>query len=415
MAPSQPSQPESISSNRGFYRKLPKGIWALGLVSMFMDSSSELVHSLLPIFMVTTLGASMVTIGIVEGFAEAAAAITKVFSGVISDYFRKRKILVVVGYGLAAITKPVFPLASTIEWVFGARFVDRIGKGIRGAPRDALLAEIAPAQLRGAAYGLRQALDSVGAFVGPLLAVTFMIWLSNDIKAVLWVAVLPAFIAVFLLIVGVREPESLNHAAAHRNLLTLNDARRLRLRYWLIVALGAVFTLARFSEAFLILRAQDVGLAIGYVPIIMIVMNVVYSLFAYPAGAAADRISAQTLLLMGLGTLVVADIVLAIAASPGIALLGSAFWGLHMALTQGLFSKLVADTAPADLRGTAFGIFNLVTGGALLLASVIAGSMWSMFGASATFIAGASFAALAAMGLLLYRSNAWTTGHSVDT
>ncbi len=379
---------------------------------MFMDSSSELVHSLLPIFMATTLGASMVTIGIVEGFAEAAAAITKVFSGVISDYFQKRKFLAVIGYGLAAITKPIFPLATSIGWVFGARFVDRIGKGIRGAPRDVLVAEIAPEQLRGAAYGLRQALDSVGAFVGPLLAVAFMIWFANDIKAVLWVAVLPAFIAVILLIVGVREPESLVHAVPHRNLLSLNSAKRLRLRYWLVVALGAVFTLARFSEAFLILRAQDVGLAIGYVPLIMIVMNVVYSIFAYPAGAAADRISARTLLLMGLGILVVADVVLAIAASPGIALLGSAFWGLHMALTQGLLSKLVADTAPADLRGTAFGIFNLVSGGALLLASVIAGSLWSMFGASATFTAGASFAAFAAMGLLLYRPNARVTVHS---
>ena len=382
---------------------------------MFMDTSSELVHSLLPMFMTTTLGASMVTIGIIEGFAEAAAAITKVFSGVISDYFQKRKILAVVGYGLAAITKPIFPLATSIGWVFGARFVDRIGKGIRGAPRDALVAEIAPAQLRGAAYGLRQALDSVGAFVGPLLAVAFMIWLANDIKAVLWIGVLPAFIAVFLLIVGVREPESSNHAAAHRDLLSFNNAKRLRLKYWLVVALGAVFTLARFSEAFLILRAQDVGLAIGYVPIIMIVMNVVYSLFAYPAGAAADRISARTVLLLGLGILVVADLVLAIAASPGIALLGSAFWGLHMALTQGLLSKLVADTAPADLRGTAFGIFNLVTGGALLLASVIAGSLWSIFGASATFIAGSSFAALAAIGLLFYRSNVRTTGQRVDT
>jgi MFS family permease len=296
--------------------------------------------------------------------------------------------------------------------VFGARFVDRIGKGIRGAPRDALVAEIVPEQLRGAAYGLRQALDSVGAFVGPLLAVAFMIWFANDIKAVLWVAVLPAFIAVLLLIVGVREPESLVHTAAHRNLLSFNNARRLRLRYWLVVTLGAAFTLARFSEAFLILRAQDVGLAIGYVPVIMIVMNVVYSIFAYPAGAAADRISARTLLLMGLGILVVADIVLAIAASPGIALLGSAFWGLHMALTQGLLSKLVADTAPADLHGTAFGIFNLVSGGALLLASVIAGSLWTMFGASATFTAGATLAAFAAMGLLLYRPNAQVTEHS---
>jgi len=411
MTASQPSNPESIAFTEGIYRKLPKGIWVLGFVSMFMDVSSELVHSLLPIFMATVLGASMVTIGIVEGVAEGAAAITKVFSGAISDYFGKRKFLAVVGYALSAMSKPIFPLAPTIGWVFGARFVDRIGKGIRGAPRDALVADIAPPQLRGAAYGLRQSLDSAGAFVGPLLAVMLMIWLANDIKAVLWVAVVPAFIAVFLLIVAVREPDSSDHAARPKNLLALTDAKRLTLWYWHVVALGAVFTLARFSEAFLILRARDVGLAVGYVPAIMIVMNIVYALFAYPAGAAADRLSARTLLLFGLGLLVTADVVLAIAASPGLAFLGSAFWGMHMAFTQGLLSKLVADTAPAELRGTAFGIFNLVNGIALLLASVIAGALWSALGASATFIAGATFAALAALGLLLYRPNARATGH----
>jgi MFS family permease len=396
----------AVRASKGIYRALPRSIWALGAVSLFMDTSSELVHSLLPIFMATVLGASMVTIGVIEGIAEATAAITKVFSGAISDYFRKRKVLVVLGYGLAAITKPVFPLATTIEWVFAARFVDRIGKGIRGAPRDALVADIVPPRLRGAAYGLRQALDSVGAFLGPLLALAFMLWLANDIKSVLWVAVVPAFLAVLLLMVAVREPDAPEHALGARNRLTLTDAKRLPLRYWLVVALGAVFTLARFSEAFLILRAQDVGLAIGYVPAILIVMNVVYAGFAYPAGAAADRLAARTLLVSGLAVLVAADIVLAMAASPWIALLGAAFWGLHMAFTQGLLSKLVADTAPVELRGTAFGIFNLVSGGALLLASVIAGSLWSVFGAPATFIAGASFAALAALGLLLYRPKA---------
>jgi MFS family permease len=385
------------------YRKLPIGIWGLGFVSMFMDISSELVHSLLPIFMATVLGTSMVTIGIIEGFAEGAAAITKVFSGAISDYCGKRKFLAVAGYALSAVTKPIFPLATTIGWVFGARFVDRIGKGIRGAPRDALVADIAPLQLRGAAYGLRQSLDSVGAFIGPLMAVIFMIWFTNDIRAVLWLAVLPAFIAVFLLIIAVREPESPNRAADSRNRLTLTDTKRLPMRYWLIVILGAVFTLARFSEAFLILRAQDVGLAIAYVPMIMIVMNIFYSIFSYPAGAAADRLSARILLVFGLAILVVADVVLAMAVSPWITFVGAAFWGLHMAFTQGLLSKLVADNAPADLRGTAFGMFNLVSGVALFLASFIAGSLWTAFGASATFIAGASFAILAAMGLLLYR------------
>ena len=396
--------PESSAS--AIYRTLPTGIWVLGFGSMLMDISSELVHSLLPIFMSTVLGASMVTIGVIEGVAEATAAITKVFSGAISDYFRKRKFLVVLGYGLAAVTKPVFPLATTIEWVFAARFVDRIGKGIRGAPRDALIADIVPQGLRGAAYGLRQSLDTVGAFIGPLLAVAFMAWLANDIKAVLWVAVVPAFLAVLLLVVAVREPEPSAQSPGLQNRMAFSDARRLSLRYWLVVSLGAIFTLARFSEAFLILRAQDVGLAIGYVPLIMIVMNVVYAAFAYPAGVAADRLSPRTLLVFGIGVLIAADVVLAMSASPSVAFIGAALWGLHMAFTQGLLSKLVADTAPAELRGTAFGIFNLMSGGALLLASVIAGALWSAFGAAATFIAGAAFAALAASGLLLYRPRA---------
>ena len=403
MNPPQPHNPESPVSKPGSDHKLPRSIWILGFVSMFMDISSELVHSLLPVFMATVLGASMVTIGFVEGIAEAAASITKVFSGVVSDNFRKRKLLAVLGYGLAALTKPIFPLATTIGWVLGARFVDRIGKGIRGAPRDALVADITPPHLRGAAYGLRQALDSVGALLGPLLAVVFMLWFANDIKAVLWVAVVPAFLAVLLLITAIHEPEAPHHAAVPKQRLTLIDVKRLPLRYWLVVALGAVFTLARFSEAFLILRAQDLGLAIGYVPAIMIVMNLAYSLFAYPAGAASDRMSARKLLLLGLLILIVADIILAMALTPWVAFVGAAFWGLHMALTQGLLAKLVADTSPTELRGTAFGFFNLLSGVALLLASVIAGSLWNVFGASATFSAGASFAALAAMGLLLYR------------
>jgi len=395
----------STSIIKGIDQKLPGGIWVLGFVSMFMDISSELVHSLLPIFMTTVLGASMVTVGVIEGVAEGVAAASKIFSGTLSDYFRKRKPLVVIGYALAALSKPVFPLATTIGWVFGARFLDRIGKGIRGAPRDALIADITPPSLRGAAYGLRQALDSVGAFIGPLLAVVFMLLFANDIKAVLWIAVIPAFVAVFLLIVALREPESAESAAYSKTKLRLSDARRLPLRYWLVVALGAVFTLARFSEAFLILRAQDVGLGIAYVPVVMVVMNIVYSLFAYPAGVAADRFSERKLLVFGLVLLIVADTILAIAVSPPLAFLGVVFWGLHMAFTQGLLSKLVADTAPSEMRGSAFGIFNLVSGWILLLASVIAGSLWSYYGASATFIAGASFAAIAAIGLLCFRTD----------
>lgn len=386
--------------------RLPAGIWVLGFVSMLMDISSELVHSLLPVFMTTVLGVSMVTIGVIEGIAEGAAAITKVFSGVISDYFGKRKIPAVAGYALSALTKPVFPLASTVGWVFGARFVDRLGKGIRGAPRDALVADITPVELRGAAYGLRQALDSVGAFVGPLLAIGLMYWFANDIRAVFWVAVIPAFLAVSLLIVGVREPGDGASVAPSRPDLRLRDARRLPRRYWLVVAVGALFALARFSEAFLVLRALDIGIAVGYVPAIMVVMNVAYSLFAYPAGAAADRLPARKLLVRGLGVLIAADLVLALSTSPAGALVGAALWGLHMALTQGLLSKLVADTAPVELRGSAFGVFNLVSGLALILASTIAGYLWSTIGAEATFLAGALFAAMTAVGLLLYGAGA---------
>ncbi len=391
------SQPSLLRPSS--FRGLPAGIWALGLGSMFMDISSELIHSLLPVFMTVVLGSSMAAVGVIEGVAEATAAITKVFSGALSDYLGKRKFLMVSGYALAAFTKPIFPLATSIHWVFAARFVDRVGKGIRGAPRDALVADITPPAQRGAAYGLRQSLDSIGAFIGPVLAVVFMAWFANNLKAVMWIAVAPAFIAVAILLVYVREPEHAGGDAPAGTTSILAGARQLPLRYWLVVLLGAVFTLARFSEAFLVLRAKDVGLPLGYVPLVMIVMNVFYAGFAYPAGVAADRVSRRTLLLVGLAMLIAADVVLAIAASPWTAFAGTALWGLHMALTQGLLSKLVADTASKELRGTAFGLFNLVSGAALLLASVIAGTLWTAFGPSATFLTGGAFAAVAALGL----------------
>lgn len=383
------------------WRTLPLGIWAMGFSSLFMDISSEMIHSLLPIFMVSVLGVSMMTVGFIEGIAEAAAAILKVFSGSLSDYLRKRKTLMVIGYGLSALTKPIFPLAQSIGWVFTARFVDRIGKGIRGAPRDALIADIAKPNQRGAAYGLRQALDSAGALLGPLLAVVLMMILVDDIRAVMWIAMIPAFIAVALLVVFVKDPDGRTPAETIRVKLGISDVMRLPLRYWLIVLMGALFTLARFSEAFLVLRAQDIGLQLAYIPVVMVVMNVFYAGAAYPAGAAADRLSPHSLIFVGLALLIAADFALALLSSVLGIFSGAALWGLHMAFTQGLLSKLVADTAPEDLRGTGFGIFSLVSGGALLLASVIAGTLWSMFGSSFTFLAGAGFAAIAAFVLLV--------------
>jgi len=382
------------------WRAMPGSIWALGFGSLFMDASSELIHALLPIFLTVTLGASMLTVGVIEGIAEATAAVVKVFSGALSDYFGRRKFLLVFGYALGALTKPIFPLANSVVWVFTARFIDRVGKGIRGAPRDALIADLTAPPIRGTAYGLRQALDSVGATLGPLLAIVLLIVLANDIRGAMWFAVVPAVLCVGLLVIYVREPERTAAGTKRVNPLRFAEARRLPPRFWAVVLLGSVFTLARFSEAFLVLRAQDAGFGLHYVPLVMIVMNVFYAAAAYPAGVAADHMSSRTLLLAGLALLIGADLLLAAASTPLVVLAGAALWGLHMAFTQGLLAKLVADTATAELRGTAFGLFNLASGGALLLASVIAGALWGAHGAEATFLASALFAAVAGAGLL---------------
>jgi MFS family permease len=381
-------------------REIPSGVWALGFVSMLMDVSSEMIHALLPIYLVTVLGTSMVTVGFIEGIAEAAASITKIFSGALSDWLGKRKLLAVLGYGLAAFTKPVFPLAPSVSWLIGARFVDRVGKGIRGAPRDALVADLAPAHLRGASFGLRQSLDTVGAFLGPLLGIGLMWWTADNFKAVFWVAVVPAFLAFALMIFAVSEPARQEGLRKVHNPISLAEIKRLGASCWWIVGIAAVFTLARFSEAFLILRAQNVGLPIMLAPTVLVVMNVVYALAAYPAGVASDRMNRTTLLIVGLVLLIAADFALALLPSIGGVALGVALWGLHMGLTQGLFAALVADAAPPELRGTAYGFFNLLTGLAMLAASVIAGALWDATGPKGTFVAGACFAFLALAGLL---------------
>lgn len=374
--------------------RLPAGIWALGFVSLLMDISSELIHSLLPVFLVTVLGTSVLVVGLIEGAAEATALIVKVFSGALSDYWGRRKPLAVLGYGLGAIAKPLFALATTSGLVLTARLIDRVGKGIRGAPRDALVADIAPQALRGAAFGLRQSLDTVGAFLGPLLAIGLMLLWADDFRAVFWVAVIPAFACVALLLFGVREPE--RPPSAHRvNPIQRANLRRLGRAYWWVVGAGAVFTLARFSEAFLVLRAQQGGLALAWTPLVLIAMNLVYAGGAYPFGKLSDRMSHRALLAWGLAVLIASDLLLASANQGPVLWAGIALWGLHMAMTQGLLATMVADTAPADLRGTAFGFFNLVSGVALLVASVLAGLLWDRWGAPVTFIGGAVLAAVA--------------------
>ncbi len=389
-------------------RAIPKSIWALGFVSLFMDTSSELIHSLLPVLLVSVLGASALSVGLIEGVAEATASITKVFSGTLSDYLGKRKLLTVIGYGLAAVTKPLFPLAGSATWIFTARFIDRIGKGIRGAPRDALIGDIAPPHLRGACYGLRQSLDTVGAFAGPLLAVVFMVLLANDIQAVFWIAVIPAFISVAILIFAVKEPETTRppgdskgetKGKAHSP-IQFRDLAQVGAPYWWLVIVGAVLALARFSEAFLVLRAENVGLSIALVPMVFVVMNAVYAASAYPAGTLSDRMDRRSILAIGFVLLIVADVVLALATGIGMVMAGVVLWGLHMGLTQGLLAAMVADTTPAKIRGTAFGIFNMATGLALLGGNVAAGWLWDTFGPSSTFYVGAGITAVALAGLV---------------
>jgi MFS family permease len=370
-----------------------------------MDISSEMIHSLLPLFLVTSLNASSLTIGLIEGVAEATALIVKIFSGAISDYWQKRKGLALLGYSLGALSKPLFAIAASSGMVLSARFLDRIGKGIRGAPRDALVADITPAEIRGAAFGLRQSLDTVGAFLGPLLAVTLMLLWANDFRAVFWVAAIPGLLAVLVLLFGVHEPQHTKQT--HRsNPIRRENLLRLDKAYWQVVIIGAIFTLARFSEAFLVLRAQQSGLAIAWVPLVMVAMNIVYAISAYPFGKLSDRISPNQLLVHGLLALIAADLLLASSTSWQVLLAGVALWGMHMGMTQGLLAKMVADTAPADLQGTAFGFFNLVSGFAMLIASVLAGLLWDEFGAAMTFMTGAAFCLLTLLALMLQQIRA---------
>jgi MFS family permease len=382
---------------------IPRGVWLLGLVSLCMDLSSEMIHSLLPVFLVSGLGAGAIWLGVIEGIAEATASISKVFSGVLSDAIGRRKPLVVAGYGLAALTKPLFPLATSAGWVLVARFVDRIGKGIRGAPRDALVADITPAAIRGAAYGLRQALDTAGALLGPLVALLLINMFSGNVRAVFWVAAVPAIAAVAVLVIFVREPEE--HAARSNQSAKLHwrELRQLSGSFWFVVTIGAVFSLARFSEAFLVLRANDVGLAENWTPLALAVMNVAYVVSAYPFGRMADRVDRVWLLAGGATVLAVADLSLALGDSLSVILVGVGIWGIHMGMTHGVLAAMVAGAAPKELRGSAFGVFNFVSGIAMLISSVLAGALWQWYGPRWTFLVGAGLSAVTLAGLAWWR------------
>jgi MFS family permease len=376
---------------------IPLGVWALGFVSLFMDISSEMIHGLLPVFLVSVLGASALTVGFVEGLGEALALIVRLFSGVLSDYLKRRKFLVLSGYLLGTLSKPLFALASSVGLVLTARLLDRTGKGIRGAPRDALIADLTPAEIRGAAYGLRQSLDSIGAVLGPALAVALMALTGDNFKAVFWAAAVPGFLSVAIIVLFVKEPGHTQNKNAKLP-FHIGEIRKLSSGFWLVVGVALVFTLARFSEAFMLLRASEVGVTNEFVPVILIIMSFTYALGAYPAGRLSDIWGRAGLLLLGLAVIVITHLVLAFSHTPLQVGIGAALWGLHLALTQGLFAAMVADTCAEDLRGSAFGLYSFATGIAILLASVMAGVLWDYFGSQVTFLCGAGFGLFALFG-----------------
>ena len=389
------SQPTEIPKRNN--RRIHPTVWALGFVSLLMDISSEIIHSLFPVFLVSVIGASIQTVGLIEGVAEATAMVTRVFSGSLSDWLGKRKGLAMVGYGLGALSKPLFAMASGPGGIFGARFIDRVGKGIRGAPRDALVADVTLPEQRGAAYGMRQSLDSIGSFTGPLLAIGLMLLTGNQFRLVFWIAFIPAILAVAMLFYGVKEPVS-SAGKIFRPPLSRQSLGLLGRRYWLVVLTGSIFTLARFSEAFLLLRAETVGLNVTLIPLALVVMNVAYSLTAYPVGYLSDKIGRHGLMALGLIVLIGSDVLLALAGGVWLVFAGAALWGLHMGLTQGLLTALVADAVAPEVRGTAFGVFGLVSGMALLSASLLAGWLWQNFGVAATFWGGVVITSLALLG-----------------
>lgn len=393
---------------------IPRTVWALGWVSLWMDVSSELVHSLLPLLLVGGLGASTLMLGLLEGVAEASALLVKIFSGALSDFWGRRKGLLLFGYGLAALSKPLFPLAQSVTTVFVARLLDRFGKGMRGAPRDAMVAEVTAVEIRGAAFGLRQSMDTVGAFLGPLLAVGLMLLFADDIRRVLWLAVIPAAVAVAVIAFAVQEaPGEAKPARAWRSPLHWRQLGAFSRSYWYLMLVAATLTLARFSEAFLLLRAQQLGLADRYVPLVLVLMSLAYTLTAYPAGRLSDRLPRSVLLSASLPVLIAADLLLASAHSLSTLAMGIVLWGLHMGLSQGVVAAMVADYAPKAAKGTAFGCFGLVTGLATLLASVLAGLLWQDLGSAATFGAGALFAGLA-LALLLAGRQRWLPSPAVS-
>jgi len=375
--------------------KIPKSIWALGFVSMFMDVSTEMIHSLLPIYLVSILGVSAIAVGMIEGIAESTSLLIRIFSGTLSDYLGKRKLIATIGYGIAAATKPLFAIATSLNVIMAARFVDRLGKGIRGAPRDALIGDLSPLSIRGACFGLRQSLDNVGAIAGPLIAILLMWLFANNIKAVFWAATIPAFVSFFIILVVVKEPKKEHHYnQEEQKPFNIKDVAKLHSSFWWVIVIAVVISFARMSEAFLVLKAQDAGFELMYIPLVLVIMNLIYASTSYPAGKLSDKIDRMHLLSLGTLILLISDLLLAYATTHIHTMLGVALWGLHMGVTQGIFAALIVDKTPAHLYGTAFGIFNFLCGLAILFGNIIAGWIWSVHGAQLTFLFSSSLVGL---------------------
>jgi len=373
---------------------VPQGVWALGFVSMFMDISSDFINSLLPLYMSSVLGASVIFIGLIEGIAEALVLITKIFSGVLSDFIKKRKILTVFGYGLSACSKLIFPLASSLGLVVVARIIDRLGKGVREAPRDALMGELAPASIRGMCFGLRQSLDNVGAFIGPSLALIVMLLFVNNFRSLFWIAVIPAFLSVIFLIIGVDEPKK-DGWKSQPTKLSLKEIGNLSPRYWLVVAIATALMFARFSQAFLILRATTVGMSFAMTPLVIIIMNIMSASSAYYVGYLSDKMNRLFFIVAGFVVLIASDVILGYASNPWHLIAGVTLWGFHIGLTQGVFDTLIVDTTESHIRGSAFGIFNFICGIALIISNVVAGWFWQRYNPATTFFVGAGFTIVA--------------------
>jgi MFS family permease len=376
---------------------LGRNVYALALVSFFTDVSSEMIYPLLPVFLTSVLGASAGFIGAIEGAAESVAALLKLASGWWSDRVKRRKGFVVFGYALASVVRPLVAIAQSATQVLAIRVTDRVGKGVRNSPRDALIADSVPPTMRGRAFGVRSAADNAGALLGPLIAFALLTWFGLSLRSVFWWSAVPAGLAIVVAIVGVRDVAKREGQSSKKSELRSGMGGR----FWAFLAIVFVFTLGNSTDAFLLLRARDLGVPIAMAPILWAVLNAVKSVSNIPGGALSDRIGRRPLLIAGWAVYALVYYLFARATHAWQAWALFAGYGIFFGLTEGAELALVADVAPHDRRGAAFGWYYLAIGIGALPASLIFGAVWDRFGAGRAFDLGAGLALAASMALLL--------------